>query len=648
MLRRRLKSEATREPQNIFISMTDLTISILLVVMIMLAFVGSNLRDERALAEIEDLERLSAELELNNVLLGEQLSSSQRKIETFDLEARAKSEKVTQLETALLDKTQELVATQQTRKKQLEQIDLLSTQLFSAQESGRATRLALNKSQSKAETLATQLTKTDNDLRKAKLQIKQVMANLGRSNSALKAVRAKAKKLDMELSAKDLELQNLQQNYKSANEKLVAAAQNMEDKAVTITALQDRVNGLSLQVTNLAQTNTYQQKVINAQDGEFVRLKANQDQSNIALEEIKAKADKLDELLSQKGVELQDLRQNYKSANEKLAAVSQNMEDKTALVVGLQDQVNSLSFQVTALTQTNTEQQKVIGTQDGDLKRLKDIVKAQKKQAEVQLYASQSIQNTLKSDLDEMRQKFGIVSKQAKELSAQNSSLFARQKTLLASNKDLKTDLSNANYLNQDLKNKMKQAEVLSARFASLQKQYSKERVLHSNASQLIADLRLALKSANTKIENFNKKLVAANKTSRDLDQKLEQMGEQLKEKVLARRALITLVTDLRADMNQERDARRNAQIEYRDFRTRAAAALGSNSHEAEDLIAHLNNIATKNMILQKSDNQFASALQRNEAEIELLRKQNGELRATVHTLFLNTSKIAKQLGARE
>ncbi|MDA9823995.1 hypothetical protein N9C56_16180, partial [Paracoccaceae bacterium] len=74
---RRALPEENRPSENIFISITDLTISILLVVMILLAFVGSNLRDTRALSKIGDLEENILSLKTEKNVLTDQLQTTQ-------------------------------------------------------------------------------------------------------------------------------------------------------------------------------------------------------------------------------------------------------------------------------------------------------------------------------------------------------------------------------------------------------------------------------------------------------------------------------------------------------------------------------------------------------------------------------------------
>ena len=125
-------------------------------------------------------------------------------------------------------------------------------------------------------------------------------------------------------------------------------------------------------------------------------------------------------------------------------------------------------------------------------------------------------------------------------------------------------------------------------------------------------------------------------------------MGASLNTYLSAQRALNTTVEGLRESLLKERNARQSAQAAFHDFRTQAAAALGSSSIQAGDLIESLNDISNENATQQMADNFLESSLQRRKLEIELLRKQNEQLRATVHTLLMNTSKIATQLGANE
>ena len=212
---RRTSQETSHSPENIFISITDLTISILLVVMILLAFVGSNLRDTRALSKIANQDEAILRLVTEKSSLTDQLKATKASFHMIQVAMQTAIKEVEKK--TIINKNLQIELAQSEENLRLEKIKI-STELETAQNSISARAHEIRKQKTKVQLLETRIQILAKILNNQRVEIGEKIAEIDSLNKSILQINLQ---LDTEKSAKTALNQIISDMQKALREKQI-------------------------------------------------------------------------------------------------------------------------------------------------------------------------------------------------------------------------------------------------------------------------------------------------------------------------------------------------------------------------------------------------------------------------------------------
>ena len=547
MIARREIPAETRAQQNIFISMTDLTVSALLVIVILMAFMATQMRDTRSLKKLADLRsQLNAtqsafsELQAENVEQGQLINQLSQ-----DLSAQADirtelDETIKKLEQSVVQRSVEISRLDLELRAALQTAGLAQSRLLASQ----AARAA---DQEKAETeleFARQrgeaLTKRIEEYEKNNKNLGATLAKVNTKYQDLQnefdrqIAAAERTKLELEVKIEDLQARTLEltDNLEKSAERLAAGERTLAAEKLRLDNSRAELaavrNSLSIELKTSRELN---------KDHAQTKILLNSSQSEI-------------ELLNKKILELAELLDAEKAS--KIYAAD------------LRSEIEGLN------------------------KKLSD--------ERLKLQVSEGQSKTLNGIVDELR---GALVKEQKKVAGLEQLLGDAQADL---------DAKKLGFAQRDGEISQLRAELINE-----QSNYSEK--LEDLGNQ-IARLELDIAAAEQKSKISNNQATA----------------------------LVGITNELRAALKAAQGTANTLRDNAAQFDRQLASALSIDTPDRQIIMERISVLAQDEPSTAPNPESLRTELAGAMLEVEMLSKQNANLKATIQTLLANSSKIIERL----
>ena len=547
MIARREIPAETRAQQNIFISMTDLTVSALLVIVILMAFMATQMRDTRSLKKLTDLRsQLNAtqsafsELQAENVEQGQLINQLSQ-----DLSAQADirtelDETIKKLEQSVVQRSVEISRLDLELRAALQTAGLAQSRLLASQ----AARAA---DQEKAETeleFARQrgeaLTKRIEEYEKNNKNLGATLAKVNTKYQDLQnefdrqIAAAERTKLELEVKIEDLQARTLEltDNLEKSAERLAAGERTLAAEKLRLDNSRAELaavrNSLSIELKTSRELN---------KDHAQTKILLNSSQSEI-------------ELLNKKNLELAELLDAEKASKIYAADLSSEIE--------------------------------------GLNKKLSD--------ERLKLQVSEGQSKTLNGIVDELR---GALVKEQKKVAGLEQLLGDAQADL---------DAKKLGFAQRDGEISQLRAELINE-----QSNYSEK--LEDLGNQ-IARLELDIAAAEQKSKISNNQATA----------------------------LVGITNELRAALKAAQGTANTLRDNAAQFDRQLASALSIDTPDRQIIMERISVLAQDEPSTAPNPESLRTELAGAMLEVEMLSKQNANLKATIQTLLANSSKIIERL----
>ena len=762
MIARREIPAETRAQQNIFISMTDLTVSALLVIVILMAFMATQMRDTRSLKKLTDLRsQLNAtqsafsELQAENVEQGQLINQLSQ-----DLSAEADirtelDETIKKLEQSVVQRSVEISRLDLELRAALQTAGLAQSRLLASQ----AARAA---DQEKAETeleFARQrgeaLTKRIEEYEKNNKNLGATLAKVNTKYQDLQnefdrqIAAAERTKLELEVKIEDLQARTLEltDNLEKSAERLAAGERTLAAEKLRLDNSRAELAAVRKSLSIELKTS---RELINATQSAFSELQAeNVEQGqliNQLSQDLSAEADirteldetikKLEQSVVQRSVEISRLDLELRAALQTAGlAQSRLLASQAARAADQEKAETELEFarqRGEALTKRIEEYEKnnknlgatlaKVNTKYQDLQNEFDrqIAAAERTKLELEVKIEDLQARTLEltDNLEKSAERLAAgertlaaeklrLDNSRAELAAVRNSLSIELKTSRELNKDhaqtkilLNSSQSEIELLNKKI---LELAELLDAEKASkiyaadlnseiegLNKKLSGERLkLQVSEGQsktlngIVDELRGALVKEQKKVAGLEqllgdaqadldaKKLGFAQR-DREISQlraelineqsnyseKLEDLGNQIarleldiaaaeqKSKISNNQAtaLVGITNELRAALKAAQGTANTLRDNAAQFDRQLASALSIDTPDRQIIMERISVLAQDEPSTAPNPESLRTELAGAMLEVEMLSKQNANLKATIQTLLANSSKIIERL----
>ena len=547
MIARREIPAETRAQQNIFISMTDLTVSALLVIVILMAFMATQMRDTRSLKKLTDLRsQLNAtqsafsELQAENVEQGQLINQLSQ-----DLSAQADirtelDETIKKLEQSVVQRSVEISRLDLELRAALQTAGLAQSRLLASQ----AARAA---DQEKAETeleFARQrgeaLTKRIEEYEKNNKNLGATLAKVNTKYQDLQnefdrqIAAAERTKLELEVKIEDLQARTLEltDNLEKSAERLAAGERTLAAEKLRLDNSRAELaavrNSLSIELKTSRELN---------KDHAQTKILLNSSQSEI-------------ELLNKKILELAELLDAEKASKIYAADLSSEIE--------------------------------------GLNKKLSD--------ERLKLQVSEGQSKTLNGIVDELR---GALVKEQEKVAGLEQLLGDAQADL---------DAKKLGFAQRDGEISQLRAELINE-----QSNYSEK--LEDLGNQ-IARLELDIAAAEQKSKISNNQATA----------------------------LVGITNELRAALKAAQGTANTLRDNAAQFDRQLASALSIDTPDRQIIMERISVLAQDEPSTAPNPESLRTELAGAMLEVEMLSKQNANLKATIQTLLANSSKIIERL----
>ena len=547
MIARREIPAETRAQQNIFISMTDLTVSALLVIVILMAFMATQMRDTRSLKKLTDLRsQLNAtqsafsELQAENVEQGQLINQLSQ-----DLSAQADirtelDETIKKLEQSVVQRSVEISRLDLELRAALQTVGLAQSRLLASQ----AARAA---DQEKAETeleFARQrgeaLTKRIEEYEKNNKNLGATLAKVNTKYQDLQnefdrqIAAAERTKLELEVKIEDLQARTLEltDNLEKSAERLAAGERTLAAEKLRLDNSRAELaavrNSLSIELKTSRELN---------KDHAQTKILLNSSQSEI-------------EILNKKILELAGLLDAEKAS--KIYAAD------------LRSEIEGLN------------------------KKLSD--------ERLKLQVSEGQSKTLNGIVDELR---GALVKEQKKVAGLEQLLGDAQADL---------DAKKLGFAQRDGEISQLRAELINE-----QSNYSEK--LEDLGNQ-IARLELDIAAAEQKSKISNNQATA----------------------------LVGITNELRAALKAAQGTANTLRDNAAQFDRQLASALSIDTPDRQIIMERISVLAQDEPSTAPNPESLRTELAGAMLEVEMLSKQNANLKATIQTLLANSSKIIERL----
>ena len=547
MIARREIPAETRAQQNIFISMTDLTVSALLVIVILMAFMATQMRDTRSLKKLTDLRsQLNAtqsafsELQAENVEQGQLINQLSQDL-SAEVDIRTElDETIKKLEQSVVQRSVEISRLDLELRAALQTVGLAQSRLLASQ----AARAA---DQEKAETeleFARQrgetLTKRIEEYEKNNKNLGATLAKVNTKYQDLQnefdrqIAAAERTKLELEVKIEDLQARTLEltDNLEKSAERLAAGERTLAAEKLRLDNSRAELaavrNSLSIELETSRELN---------KDHAQTKILLNSSQSEI-------------ELLNKKILELAELLDAEKASKIYVADLSSEIE-------GLNKKLSG--------------------------ERLK-------------LQVSEGQSKTLNGIVDELR---GALVKEQKKVAGLEQLLGDAQADL---------DAKKLGFAQRDREISQLRAELINE-----QSNYSEK--LEDLGNQ-IARLELDIAAAEQKSKISNNQATA----------------------------LVGITNELRAALKAAQGTANTLRDNAAQFDRQLASALSIDTPDRQIIMERISVLAQDEPSTAPNPESLKTELAGAMLEVEMLSKQNANLKATIQTLLANSSKIIERL----
>lgn len=547
MIARREIPAETRAQQNIFISMTDLTVSALLVIVILMAFMATQMRDTRSLKKLTDLRsQLNAtqsafsELQAENVEQGQLINQLSQDL-SAEVDIRTElDETIKKLEQSVVQRSVEISRLDLELRAALQTVGLAQSRLLASQ----AARAA---DQEKAETeleFARQrgeaLTKRIEEYEKNNKNLGATLAKVNTKYQDLQnefdrqIAAAERTKLELEVKIEDLQARTLEltDNLEKSAERLAAGERTLAAEKLRLDNSRAELaavrNSLSIELKTSRELN---------KDHAQTKILLNSSQSEI-------------ELLNKKILELAELLDAEKASKIYVADLSSEIE-------GLNKKLSG--------------------------ERLK-------------LQVSEGQSKTLNGIVDELR---GALVKEQKKVAGLEQLLGDAQADL---------DAKKLGFAQRDGEISQLRAELINE-----QSNYSEK--LEDLGNQ-IARLELDIAAAEQKSKISNNQATA----------------------------LVGITNELRAALKAAQGTANTLRDNAAQFDRQLASALSIDTPDRQIIMERISVLAQDEPSTAPNPESLRTELAGAMLEVEMLSKQNANLKATIQTLLANSSKIIERL----
>jgi predicted nucleic acid-binding Zn-ribbon protein len=547
MIARREIPAETRAQQNIFISMTDLTVSALLVIVILMAFMATQMRDTRSLKKLTDLRsQLNAtqsafsELQAENVEQGQLINQLSQDL-SAEVDIRTElDETIKKLEQSVVQRSVEISRLDLELRAALQTVGLAQSRLLASQ----AARAA---DQEKAETeleFARQrgeaLTKRIEEYEKNNKNLGATLAKVNTKYQDLQnefdrqIAAAERTKLELEVKIEDLQARTLEltDNLEKSAERLAAGERTLAAEKLRLDNSRAELaavrNSLSIELKTSRELN---------KDHAQTKILLNSSQSEI-------------ELLNKKILELAELLDAEKASKIYVADLSSEIEGLNKKLLG---------------------------------ERLK-------------LQVSEGQSKTLNGIVDELR---GALVKEQKKVAGLEQLLGDAQADL---------DAKKLGFAQRDREISQLRAELINE-----QSNYSEK--LEDLGNQ-IARLELDIAAAEQKSKISNNQATA----------------------------LVGITNELRAALKAAQGTANTLRDNAAQFDRQLASALSIDTPDRQIIMERISVLAQDEPSTSPNPENLRTELAGAMLEVEMLSKQNANLKATIQTLLANSSKIIERL----
>lgn len=547
MIARREIPAETRAQQNIFISMTDLTVSALLVIVILMAFMATQMRDTRSLKKLTDLRsQLNAtqstfsELQTENVEQGQLINQLSQDL-SAEADIRTKlDETIKKLEQSVVQRSVEISRLDLELRAALQTAGLAQSRLLASQAARAAdqekaeTELEFAKQRGEALTKRIEEYEKNNKnlgatLTKVNTKYQDLQNEFDRQIAA-----AERTKLELEVKIEDLQARTLEltDNLEKSAERLAAGERTLAAEKLRLDNSRAELaavrNSLSIELKTSRELN---------KDHAQTKILLNSSQSEI-------------ELLNKKILELAELLDAEKASKIYAADLSSEIEGLNKKLSG-----ERLKLQVS----------------EGQSKALNGIV-------------------------DELR---GALVKEQKKV--------AGLEQLLG---DAKADLDA-----KKLGFAQRDGEISQLRAELINEQSNYSEKLEDLGNQ-IARLELDIAAAEQKSKISNNQATA----------------------------LVGITNELRAALKAAQGTANTLRDNAAQFDRQLASALSIDTPDRQIIMERISVLAQDEPSTAPNPESLRTELAGAMLEVEMLSKQNANLKATIQTLLANSSKIIERL----
>ena len=757
MIARREIPAETRAQQNIFISMTDLTVSALLVIVILMAFMATQMRDTRSLKKLADLRsQLNAtqsafsELQAENVEQGQLINQLSQ-----DLSAQADirtelDETIKKLEQSVVQRSVEISRLDLELRAALQTAGLAQSRLLASQ----AARAA---DQEKAETeleFARQrgeaLTKRIEEYEKNNKNLGATLAKVNTKYQDLQnefdrqIAAAERTKLELEVKIEDLQARTLEltDNLEKSAERLAAGERTLAAEKLRLDNSRAELaavrNSLSIELKTsrelnkdhaqtkiLLNSSQSEIEILNKKILELAGLLDAEKASKIYAADLRSEIEGLNKKLSDERLKLQvsegqsktlngivdELRGALVKEQEKVAGLEQLLGDAQAdleeyeknnknlgatlakVNTKYQDLQNEFDRQIAAAERTKLELEvKIEDLQARTLELTDNLEKSAERLAagERTLAAEKLRLDNSRAELAAVRNSLSIELKTSRELNKDHAQtkilLNSSQSEIEILNKkilelaglldaekaskiyaaDLRSEIEGLNKKLSDERLKLQvsegQSKTLNGIVDELRGALVKEQKKVAGLEQLLGDAqadldakKLGFAQRDGEISQLRAELI--NEQS-NYSEKLEDLGNQIarleldiaaaeqKSKISNNQAtaLVGTTNELRAALKAAQGTANTLRDNAAQFDRQLASALSIDTPDRQIIMERISVLAQDEPSTAPNPESLRTELAGAMLEVEMLSKQNANLKATIQTLLANSSKIIERL----
>ena len=551
MLARREIPAETRAQQNIFISMTDLTVSALLVIVILMAFMATQMRDVRSLDELTAIrsqlnktETAFLEIQAENIEQAQLINQLREALSKNATASNEMDKTIKQLEQDLAQRAVEIGQLDLERRAATQAAELAQSRLLSSQAESRLNAEKISAelvlARRKGEDLATLIEGSENnneilnaELVKVNSEYQKLQKDFDRQSTTAAQVA-----LQLQLQVDDLQVQNLKlaKDLETSGARLASSNRTLAAERLRLANAHTELSEVRGSLSSELQISQELNKTLN--------------QTKIGLDTAKTRI----EMQNKKILELTNLIDTEKSS---LLLVSTNLNSKLAELNG------ELSGERLKL-QVSEGRSKTL---TGIVGELRDTLVAEQKKAAgmVQL-------------LDDARARLDIT--------------------------------------NVELARRGEEISQLQAELKAEQSEYSE-----------------ALASLSDQIAQLQRDLKAV-----ELKRKIPQNQAAV---------LVGITNELRAALSAAQDTANTLRDNAAQFDRKLASALSIDTPDRQIILKRISLLSQDRPDTAPDPERLRAELASALLEVEILSKQNANLKATIQTLLANSSKIIERLRSK-